>query len=921
MIQKRDFLSLLFAGAVIAITLSATLPGYQAVPARRVPRQAAVVPQSDAWLSIFPVSQHVFQLVGDARDPNILFAGTHRGLYRSSTAGERWSRIVPVNSATNMILTQSRSAPTLMYLGVTLHPPENINGFRGDLLKSEDEGLTWRQVGARDIQGVIRSVQIDPQNPDIVYVLANTLYKSMNGGRTWGNITPATGTSTSSPMFLVADPIRPGHLVAGYVTSEDGGTTWQPESRAVPLSYLQGHQWVTVNASAWKFVSFNPSDGTLRAGIMGDAGEYARLVISRDAGKSWGDISIPNERPPHEWYAAINAFAWSLQSPETIFASTTSSLYRSKEYGQKWNRILPQPASDVLASASGDIYAATPIGLLKSRNEGRNWHTAGLGLPIQTNCVLEAVKGQGIYVSDHNGYWVTGESSLTSEWHPFLGMGPNQQTNYGTLQQIVVFDDNTLLFNLSEDLCHPCNQIIGVKADGTRFSVKSSRTIQLIGASRANSRVIYATDGTTLMKSDDTGFSWETYDIRKSLRAGLAGWGVSGIPSIVVSPQAPQTVYALIRLHDLNPKNLVDPRNDLALVATSDGGATWRDIFPSQLATRLRLFTDLAWPSAGIAVDPRDSRSVYLFFNGGIFKSTDAGVKWSPVPIHAGKIADLAVSPSRILYVASDSGVWTSKDAGTSWALLNRGLDQDAMRKVATDGSVVIAQGANGIYRLSSDEGWFSARWRELEEKPESNPIVVKPTCVTCEIDQPTPNESKSSIPVSNPNTKSPDERWTTPRATEICSDVESCLAHSVIALQAADLAAATQYWDRVLALGGPVAIPVCYQRGMKRCERGTISLSSKEVSFTTSDGQKVLSVLPSQMTPKFSARDVEITHGSFNLQVEKKNNNYAFIPVGITCEMLNYLVCPPEGLTQQSAIANYAVHTILRLAVNQPGK
>jgi hypothetical protein len=138
------------------------------------------------------------------------------------------------------------------------------------------------------------------------------------------------------------------------------------------------------------------------------------------------------------------------------------------------------------------------------------------------------------------------------------------------------------------------------------------------------------------------------------------------------------------------------------------------------------------------------------------------------------------------------------------------------------------------------------------------------------------------------------------------------------LALRSGQPGHAFMYWDNLLKVGGAVAISACHERGIKRCEPGTISVSAKEVSFTTADGQKVLGVPPSQVTPKV-LEDLDIAHVSFNLQVQKKNNRYAFVPAGIACEMAISVFCPPDGTAQQRSVSAYVSRTISRLAAGPP--
>jgi hypothetical protein len=81
-------------------------------------------------------------------------------------------------------------------------------------------------------------------------------------------------------------------------------------------------------------------------------------------------------------------------------------------------------------------------------------------------------------------------------------------------------------------------------------------------------------------------------------------------------------------------------------------------------------------------------------------------------------------SPNTV-FVASDQGVSVSRDLGASWQQLNNGLNPgEHAYRVVTLGNEVFVQGDYGIYRLTSgDSNWMKARWMELENHPESDPL------------------------------------------------------------------------------------------------------------------------------------------------------------------------------------------------------
>ena len=72
----------------------------------------------------------------------------------------------------------------------------------------------------------------------------------------------------------------------------------------------------------------------------------------------------------------------------------------------------------------------------------------------------------------------------------------------------------------------------------------------------------------------------------------------------------------------------------------------------------------------GFAVEPGNPKVMYAAVRDGLFKSTDAGGRWTSVGKGLKNLAAVAVSPKRPeeLYVATTEGVlYRSRDGGKTW--------------------------------------------------------------------------------------------------------------------------------------------------------------------------------------------------------------------------------------------------------------
>lgn len=151
--------------------------------------------------------------------PTVIFGGSNSGtpnIYRSDDRGESWTAIPLVPDPTNRVVLQILSHPTI--------PNRIYATVRNEgVFVSEDMGLNWEIA---EIQAEI--IRFAPSNPNIVYKLDCSPYRSVDGGETW--------TQLDSPRPCYQDiHVDPKHENVIYLTSQylnvtrsiDGGQNWQ----------------------------------------------------------------------------------------------------------------------------------------------------------------------------------------------------------------------------------------------------------------------------------------------------------------------------------------------------------------------------------------------------------------------------------------------------------------------------------------------------------------------------------------------------------------------------------------------------------------------------------------------------------------------------------------------------------------------
>ncbi|WP_317899237.1 VPS10 domain-containing protein [Aurantibacillus circumpalustris] len=172
----------------------------------------------------------------DRTNDNNVFGEYQNGaLRRSTNGGASWSSAVTGLTGTPGWVTPWKQDPqtaNTIYVGYN------------DLFKSTNLGVSWTQLTAMPATGTIREFAVAPSNSLVIYVLkSNGVYKTINGGTSWSNVTSTLPVSSLNPEFVSIDPLDPNNawvVFSGYsngnkvfVTS-NGGSSWTNVSSNLP---------------------------------------------------------------------------------------------------------------------------------------------------------------------------------------------------------------------------------------------------------------------------------------------------------------------------------------------------------------------------------------------------------------------------------------------------------------------------------------------------------------------------------------------------------------------------------------------------------------------------------------------------------------------------------------------------------------
>jgi photosystem II stability/assembly factor-like uncharacterized protein len=153
--------------------------------------------------------------------PTIILAVTGNGaIYKSADEGLTWKALtgggLPTRSGRVRAAVAANTKGQRMFLA------------GGGLYRTDDSGATWRQMAAADRRIGTERAYVDTKNPDVIYNMNTSMYRSTDGGTTFESFKGAPGGD--DPHVLWIDPTDSHRLLLGgdqgATISFDGGGTW-----------------------------------------------------------------------------------------------------------------------------------------------------------------------------------------------------------------------------------------------------------------------------------------------------------------------------------------------------------------------------------------------------------------------------------------------------------------------------------------------------------------------------------------------------------------------------------------------------------------------------------------------------------------------------------------------------------------------
>ncbi len=222
------------------------------------------------------MSGRMADVEGVAGDPTTLYVGSASGgVWKSINAGTTWTPIFdkqPVQSIGDLAVDPTNSG--VVYVGSGEGNVRNSVSFGNGVYKTTDGGLTWKNLGLGDTRHIPRIV-INPLDTRKVYVAAighafgpneeRGVFMSEDGGDSWKKVLYTDNRHGASDIDI--DPQNPNILYAGLwyfdrkqwthrsgdenggvYRSTDGGKSWNKMTKGLPA--LMGRIGIKVAPSS-----------------------------------------------------------------------------------------------------------------------------------------------------------------------------------------------------------------------------------------------------------------------------------------------------------------------------------------------------------------------------------------------------------------------------------------------------------------------------------------------------------------------------------------------------------------------------------------------------------------------------------------------------------------------------------------------
>ncbi len=710
--------SFLERSSVVAVLLAVFMllgAGPQAVVARAQQYSEALY-AGMRWRTIGPLRAGRTRAVnGVPSQPNVFYIGAvNGGVWKSIDYGRTWKPIFDREPTGSIgAIAVAPSDPNTIYVGSGegLHRPDLSIG--DGMYKSTDAGKTWEHLGLRDTEQ-IPAVAVDPTNPNTLFVAAlghpygpNTergIFRSTDGGKTFQKVlysNPYTGGSDveidpQDPRIVYAGMWQAqqapwengewGGTDGGLFKSIDGGSTWQKIDNGFPKCADQVNVGIAASEPSrlYATVGCGPRVGIYRSD---DAGGHWYHVSTdtrpeSDIGGAGGDLPVPKVDP---------------KNPDVVYICSVVT-WRSSDGGKTWLALKGAPGGDdyqnlwINPNHPDILLLGSDQGAEVSVDGGKTWSSWYNQLTAQVYHVnadnafpYRLCSGQqdsGSACVSSRGNW--GQITMR-DWLPAGG------EEYGylvpdPLNPNLVYGGKLTRF---DRLTGQTADVAPVPLRGAGY--RALRTEPIVFSPVGPHILYFATN--TLWETRDGGNSWTQISPDLSRKTWPVP-AVAGQYAAETKPTRRGVIYA-VAASPLNVDTLWAGTDDGLLWLTTDGGRNWKNVTPPELQPWDKVsILDAGHFHAGTAYAAINALRLDDL-HPHIYRTEDYGKTWTEItrglPNEPIDVVREDPKQKGLLFAGSETQVWVSFDDGGEWQSLRLNMAPSSVRDLQIHGDDLVA--------------------------------------------------------------------------------------------------------------------------------------------------------------------------------------------------------------------------------------
>jgi photosystem II stability/assembly factor-like uncharacterized protein len=626
------------------------------------------------WTNVGPsnVGGRITGIAIHPTNPNIvLFTAADGGVWKSTNGGTAFTPIADDMPTMAMgAIEIDPTNPDIIYVG-TGEANGSADSFGGvGVMKSTDGGAHWFLSG-NNVGSAIAKLRVSKFNHNLVIVTSRSgIFRTTNAGGAW------TKTRDGIAFDVVFHPTDPAMVYAavqgvGVVRSVDTGQTWTTLNIGVAAD--------SIGRLAIDLCQAQPN--VIYAVIVSGKGtsNLKAIVKTTNGGASWfrtNSTTTPNFFSSYGWY--LCEIAVHPTNPNRILSGGVP-LYMSTDGGYTWSaRAGPHVdhhAMEFSFTNPNIFYLGNDGGFYRSVDSGAMYTDCNTNLPI-TQFYELGIAPQ--YADMMGGGTQDNGSKLrivnTDVWSYATG------SDGGYF--VIDYSNSNYMYAESQNGGIMRTTNAGKNWSGATTGISGSGLwVTPISIHPTNPTILFTATTKKMYKTTNRGASWFAFHGNQD--------SASSINYIAISPK--------------NPDVMLTGYTNGRIWKTTNAGASW-----AMMSTGIPSST-----CKEIIFDPIMPETYYACFSGysssSVFKTTNGGSNWFSIsgnlPGTPKNSIEISPTDTSNLFVGTDLGVYATTNSGKTWSILGDGMPKVVVVDLELNPSTGVLYAAThgrSVYRLDA---------------------------------------------------------------------------------------------------------------------------------------------------------------------------------------------------------------------------